>query len=902
MKTSMRNPTNRLAGLLLVLTLCGACWLRSGEPAPAWPRRVVAAPLTVALYEPQVESYDQDWVTGHAAVSVAKDAADPVFGAVWFGLRLTLNADKTLGRVSALRVDQARFPEADVVDSATLERLLGNSLIGTDLAMAPLLQSLEQQRAAAEAANAGSTAVPDILYTTVPVALVRIDGEPELKAVPDSDLLVVVNSTTPILLQKGSAKWFMQVEARWLTAPAVSGPWQDAAGVPDSVKKAVESGTVAAPAATPPLQIVVVTRATEVIQTEGEPRYTVIPGTDLLYVNNTDADLFLDIAGQKHYALLAGRWFAAVSLEKGPWEVVAPDNLPKGFAAIPPGSLKYGALAHVPGTTVAREAVQDAQVPRVQSVKRDVVNVTVEYEGDPQFVQAGQTTVYYAVNTPYSVLRVDPYYYLCDSGIWYYGVTAVGPWTVCTAVPGVIYTVPPTCPVYPVTYVRVYDWTPDYVYFGFTSGYVGWYVGWSGLVFGISYYDDDWWHHHHGGHYHHNYHCGYRPDHGWDRDWDRGHGPVPPPRPGFPGGLPGHLSPRPGPEYHAFSGGRGAARAPSGPVAEARPDRYTPDRHTPTRYAADRGPLAMGRQPVSAASLPGGRAGRVDRATMSPDHSGTARPGAAVGEARGDRNRPLGRDEAPSVDRTPRPGAAAPVVRGGEVRGDGTPSPRPGASTPERTAPVARPTAPVQERSVPVARPTAPVQERSAPVARPTVPVQERSAPVARPTVPVQERSAPVARPTAPVQERSAPTPSTPTVPTTPSTPRGGSGSQRAPRGLNSSFFEQRQAESAARETAGTSAPTVRYSPTVSTPVVSTPVVSPAAEAGGSSAATRVYVPRQSVTRSAPTASSVAPVVPRSVDAIPSTSTGALQGTSPAPTATTVPRSSPAGRRGSHGR
>lgn len=853
MRTRMQYTTSRLAGLLAAVALCGAVWVRSEEPAPAWPRRVMAAPHTVALYEPQVESYEQDWVNGRAAVSVAKDGGEPVFGAVWFGLRLTLNADKSLGRVSVFRLDQTRFPEGDVIDKSTLERLLGNSLIGADLAMAPLLQSLERERAALAAAAAGSDVVPDILFTTVPVALVRIDGEPELKAVPDSDLLSVVNATTPILLQKGTARWFMQVEGRWLAAAAVTGPWQDAGGVPESVSRAVAAGTVSA-AVTTPLQIVVVTRATEVIQTDGEPRYTIIPGADLLYANNTDADLFLDIADQKHYALLAGRWFATPSLEKGPWEAVAAERLPKSFAAIPPGSAKYGVLAHVPGTAVAQEAVQDAAVPRVQSVKRDVVNITVEYDGDPEFVQAGQTTVYYAANTPYSVVRVAPYYYLCYSGVWYYGVTAVGPWTVSVSVPGAIYTLPPTCPVYPVTYVRVYDWTPDVVYFGFTSGYVGWYAGWSGLVFGFSYYDDDWWHrHHHHGRYYHNYRCGYRPYHGW------GGGPTP--YRGGPGGPgPGRPGPRPGPEYHAYTRPPAAGRPGREPVSERRPARDTLDRHTPTRYVADRGPLAVGREHARPGPL-SERSGRVERTALRPEARTIPRPTVTERgpdtssrprtETRVDRDRSPGRGAAEGAGNPTGSGPLAPAGGGVSTAPErprparpdrseperSTPTVRPVTPTPERTAPEVRSVAPARERAVPEVRSVAPLPERTAPEARSTAPARERTmpevrsvaptperaAPEARSTAPARERAAPETRSTAPARERAAPAPvvPSPVVPATPATPSAprGSDRQKPANGLNSSYFEQRRTESVVRESAAFTAP-APHSPAASAPVV----------------------------------------------------------------------------------
>jgi hypothetical protein len=623
-----RQPTRWL--LLLALGVGALGVALADEPSPDWPRRAEMAPYRVTLHEPTAESFDQEWLTARAAVTVVRNTADPVFGAIWFGLRLQVNAAGTHGRVTAFRLEQMRFPEGVVIERAVLDQMLGNNLVNADLVLAPLLASLERDRAAADAAAAGNEAVPDILFTTVPVALVRIDGEAVLKDIPDSDLLTVVNSNTAIFLQKGTAQWFMSIDGRWLTAAAVEGPWQDATGVPESVRQAVGE----TPAATSVLHptIVVVTRATEVIAVDGEPRYMVIPGTDLLSVNNTDADLFLDIAGQKHYALLAGRWFATVDLVRGPWEAVPSERLPETFRRIPPYSPKYGVLAHIPGTSLAQEAVQDAAVPKVQKVTREALNLTVEYEGEPEFVPAGQTTVTYAVNTPYSVVHVAPYYYLCHSGVWYYGVAAGGPWAVCVSVPGVIYSIPPACPVYPVTYVRVYDWTPSTVWFGYTSGYVGWYVGWSGLVFGFAYYDDVWWRHHravyygHRSYYHypaHHYRCGYYPRHG---SYHSGRGPHG--RPAYASTrtqAPIHMRDRPGPEVHQFAGGKpyGGASDSRVRAVSLKPNRYDQEPSATLSGKArggDRGALAAA-----------GRTGKPERGLTATADNGGRYPGVRTG-------------------------------------------------------------------------------------------------------------------------------------------------------------------------------------------------------------------------------------------------------------------------------
>ena len=71
-----------------------------------------------------------------------------------------------------------------------------------------------------------------------------------------------------------------------------------------------------------------------------------------------------------------------------------------------------------------------------------------------------------------------------SQGVWYCSASAQGPWIVCTAVPTQIYQIPASHPKYNVTYVHVYNSTPQTVTVGYTSGYQGEYVAAGVLMFG----------------------------------------------------------------------------------------------------------------------------------------------------------------------------------------------------------------------------------------------------------------------------------------------------------------------------------------------------------------------------------------------------------------------------------
>jgi hypothetical protein len=93
-------------------------------------------------------------------------------------------------------------------------------------------------------------------------------------------------------------------------------------------------------------RIVIATKPTELIVTEGEPNYVPIEGTELLYVKNTTGNLFRHTRDQKLYVLVSGRWFRSATQE-GPWEYVArraPD-----FAKIPDEARRENVKAAVAG-------------------------------------------------------------------------------------------------------------------------------------------------------------------------------------------------------------------------------------------------------------------------------------------------------------------------------------------------------------------------------------------------------------------------------------------------------------------------------------------------------------------------------------------------------------------------
>ena len=148
------------------------------------------------------------------------------------------------------------------------------------------------------------------------------------------------------------------------------------------------------------------------------------------------SDVLRDTGSGAIYALLAGRWFRAASLD-GPWTFVASDALPADFARIPPTSLAGAVLPAVAGTPQAREAVAENAIPQTATVPRSGGPAfTATYDGAPRFEPEPGTSLARAVNASVPIVRTSTNaHYALKAGIWFTAAQPAGPWTVATSVP-----------------------------------------------------------------------------------------------------------------------------------------------------------------------------------------------------------------------------------------------------------------------------------------------------------------------------------------------------------------------------------------------------------------------------------------------------------------------------------
>jgi len=495
----LEGQATRALWWLILLACLLSMLVIAAHPQPAvsgWPRTIRSDSIKVDVYQPQVDKWENGKLEARAALAVTERASNQThYGSVWLSGKTALDQDKRQVTLYDIETKKATFPSAGAQEPAYVTEVKEalqqwNMTISLDRLLADIAITQNEEKSTGDVFN---STPPKIFVRENPAVLILIDGQPLLQKIPETKFLRVTNSPAMIVLDSDSGRYFLRGDAYWMTAASIQGPWSKATDAPASLSallEASEQPIETASQVTPP-EVIVSTEPAELIQIKGEPQFSAIDGTRLLYVTNTDSDLFMSLPQQSYYALLSGRWFHAPGLE-GPWEFAAGTSLPADFSRIPGGHPKSAVLASVPGTPEAHDAVVAAQVPQTATVDRRKTTFTATYDGEPKFKQIPGTDMSYGVNSPSDVIKARGKYYAVSNGVWFVADDPLGPWAVCDFVPPEIYTIPPTVPVYHVKYVYVYDATPDLVYVGYTPGYFGALV-WDGVVvYGTGFYYPCW--------------------------------------------------------------------------------------------------------------------------------------------------------------------------------------------------------------------------------------------------------------------------------------------------------------------------------------------------------------------------------------------------------------------------
>jgi hypothetical protein len=453
---------------------------------PGWPRQISKQGNTLVYYQPQVDNWEDfqklDW---RMAISITPAGGKATVGAVTMHGWTSVNSATQMVLISNLSITNTYFPSLDAAGAAQMDQLVRTFLPPTVwISMQRLVACVPKPTSPPPGVHLNNDP-PQIIVSYQPAILLGVEGQPLFADIPDTKLKYVINTDWALFVDRDTDYYVLAGDG-WLKSNSFQGPWSRTMKLPkdmdkllkephwEGLKQFIPPPPASATAVVP--QVFYSTTPAVVMLFDGQPVYSPIPGTQLVYATNTNSYLFVYSPTNQFYYLTAGRWFAAGSLA-GPWTFASP-NLPADFARIPPASPAAQVLASVPGTEEAKDAVMIAQVPTSITVNAATAaaQASVTYEGAPEFVPIEGTSLSYATNTAQKVIQVGNLYYLCLQGIWFMSSSPQGPWQTAPSVPQVIYTIPPSSPVYNVTYVTQVSASDGTVQASYTGGYMGAFI------------------------------------------------------------------------------------------------------------------------------------------------------------------------------------------------------------------------------------------------------------------------------------------------------------------------------------------------------------------------------------------------------------------------------------------
>jgi hypothetical protein len=486
-------------------------------PAKAVPAKAAAAPQTVnlawprnyktpsggrvTLYTPQVASWEnQKHMKAYAAVSyMAPGATKAALGTVTVEADTQVSLQERLVNFAPLKITESHFSTLTKEQNSEIVSEISKSIPTEDrvIALDRVLAQVDTSQIIPKDVPGIKSDPPTIYFSKKPAVMVNIDGEPVWSPIKENDLKFAVNTNWDLFQYTQENTYYLRNNDAWLKASDVKGPWKPAGKLPKSFEKLPPEENFKDVKANVPGKklkedkaptVFVNLQPAELILLEGEPKYVPVPGTQLLWVSNTESDLFRMGETGTVYYLVTGRWFSAPDFT-GPW-TFATTKLPEDFKKISLEHPRSRVLASVPGTRQAAEAVMLAQIPQTARVnKKQLKAPEVVYQGEPQFQAIEKTSVERAVNTDKDILKVGDSYYMCYQGVWFMAKSPKGPWEVTGSVPGQVYEIPASSPAHSVTYVTVKEESnSDWVEVAAVAGYTGMMIAWGCTVWGTGWY------------------------------------------------------------------------------------------------------------------------------------------------------------------------------------------------------------------------------------------------------------------------------------------------------------------------------------------------------------------------------------------------------------------------------
>ena len=272
---------------------------------PGWPRQIVKPGGKLIIYQPQVDDWrDFTDIKWRDAFQLTPTSGRQIVGAATFEGTTEVDTGSHSVLIFNIEVLNTYFPSQDPASSAELDQLFRSFIpFKFNISLDRVVEYTPKRESVKPVALKNDP--PYIFVSYSPSILLEVDGEPVLSDFTKTNLNFVVNTTRPLFYEKSKLQYYLLVNNIWLTAGDLHGPWSRVTKLSKEFDKLPNAGKFAeAKKAIPPPeisnpiipQVLYSTVPAEVILFDGHPTYAQIPGTQLVYANNTDSPVVLRLA------------------------------------------------------------------------------------------------------------------------------------------------------------------------------------------------------------------------------------------------------------------------------------------------------------------------------------------------------------------------------------------------------------------------------------------------------------------------------------------------------------------------------------------------------------------------------------------------------------------------------
>ena len=321
----------------------GAKPATAAAPAPApidggWPRLYdLSNGGHMLVYQPQMSTWDgQRHMVAFSAVQyAASKSAKPALGTIKIEADTKVATTERLVNFSPLKISQATFPTLEKEQIRDLVATIDKAIPEDDriIALDRVLAHVNASSIVPRNVDGVKADPPTVFFSKTPAVIVNLDGPAIWSPIKENDLKFAVNTNWDLFEHTPTKTYYLRHERTWLKSAATAGPWSAAGKLPESFSKLppddnwkdVRASLPGTTTKTLPRVFVSETPA-ELILLTGEPNYLEVGTSGLLWVSNTESDVFrMGKAGSVYY-LVAGRWFSAPDLPTSParWRRTTP--------------------------------------------------------------------------------------------------------------------------------------------------------------------------------------------------------------------------------------------------------------------------------------------------------------------------------------------------------------------------------------------------------------------------------------------------------------------------------------------------------------------------------------------------------------------------------------------------